>query len=75
MRIEVGSRGLNGRNESWYFVEIDEDGNAFYVHRWHNLPYSGPVDEGETRIPLDEAVGEPFYREAVQAAASRTGKA
>ena len=65
MRTELGSKGLGGRNEEWYSVEVDEDGNAFYIYEWNNLPFNGPIDKGEKRIPLKEAAGEPYYEAAV----------
>ena len=71
MRTELGSKGVGSRNEEWYSVEVDEDGNAFYIFEWNYLPFSGPIDKGERRIPLAEAVGEPYYEAAVAAAALR----
>ena len=69
MRIDLGSKGVGGRNESWYYLEINEaTGEKFLIHEWNNLPFSGPIDKGETKTPLSEAAGLPYYGEALNAA-------
>jgi len=68
MRIDLGSKGVGGRNEEWYAVEIDDDGNAFYIFEWNYLPFSGPIDKGVKRLPLDQAAAEPYYQAAIAAA-------
>lgn len=66
MRYQVGSIGIGGRDESWFYAEyVPEKGQAFWVHEWNNLSYSLQTTEGERKVPLEEAKGERFYREAV----------
>lgn len=66
MRYKIGETGKNGRNESWYFVEYEpETGSAFWVHEWSNLSYSLQTDEGEKRVPLEEASKLSFYDVAI----------
>jgi hypothetical protein len=67
MRYQIGETGKNGRNESWYFVEYEaETGTAFWVHKWNNLSHSLQMDEGEERLPLEEASKKHFYDEALK---------
>ena len=66
MRYQIGQTGLNSRNESWFYVEYEpETGEAFWVHKWHNLSYSLQTDEGEERVSLEEASKKRFYDEAL----------
>lgn len=66
MRYRIGTNGVGGRKESWYYAEyLPEEGKAFWVHEWDNLSYSLERDEGERKIPLEEASGERFYNAAV----------
>lgn len=66
MRYHVGSIGIGGRDESWFHAEYEpETGKAYWVHEWHNLSHSQEVNEGERRVPLEDAKGERFYTDAV----------
>jgi hypothetical protein len=66
--IELGDHGLNGRNEDWWSLKIDDQGRKFLVHRWSYLPYNGGPNVGETETPLAKAEGEDYYSQAIAAA-------
>jgi outer membrane protein assembly factor BamE (lipoprotein component of BamABCDE complex) len=71
MRVKVGEKGVGGNNESWYYVEKDEvNGVFFYIHEWNNMNHQLKINEGESKIPLEEAVGKPFYKEAKELSTS-----
>ncbi|MFL8988634.1 hypothetical protein Q8X48_12925 [Pseudomonas sp. QLc11A] len=66
MYFELGTKGLNGRNESWWSLSYVEAEDQFYWrHRWSNM--SGlTVHDGEKRLPILEAKGESYYSDAVK---------
>ena len=68
VKISGGTKGIGGRNESWFSTERDASGNWWRVHEWNNLDYNGRIDKGEDREPLDRAECEQAYAAEVAAA-------
>ncbi|UBM27255.1 hypothetical protein K8374_09995 [Pseudomonas sp. p1(2021b)] len=67
MRYQVGTHGVGGRNESWYYAEYDKaTGKAYWVHEWSNMNSGLQVTDGEKKIPLEEAGSQSFYEKAVE---------
>lgn len=67
MRYQVGTSGVGGRNESWYYAEYDQEkGQAFWIHEWSNMNSRLQTSSGEKMIPLTEAKGQRFYDKAVE---------
>lgn len=69
MQYQLGTHGIGGRDESWFSLVVDDDtGELFHEHTWHNLSFSGAVNEGTRRLPLAQAQGKPYFREAEEKA-------
>ncbi|MNJ60148.1 hypothetical protein D3C77_558610 [compost metagenome] len=67
MRYQVGTSGVGGNNESWFYAEYEaETGKAFWVHEWENMTFSLQTSSGEKRIPLEDASDKRFYKEAAE---------
>lgn len=64
MRVELGTKGIGGRNESWWtLVRDDEHDDFFIVHTWSYMK-GLEVIPGEERTPILESKGHHLYEKA-----------
>ena len=54
-RIQIKTKGIGGRNESWWYLCHDASaGTTWIVHEWDNFNW-GNHDTGEKKIELADA--------------------